>query len=271
MIRLLALLALLGPGVAQAQNTTFPPELLSTTRREQGDSIRICVDRHAPGGAFDREVALALGEALLLEVVFHPAPTGFPLNGSGYLEELQIVMSRNCDMLMGISVQANSPFPDWVTVTRPYASVPFVLAVTDPGFARLGDIPKDRLIGTALGSKGEQVFLTWQQQQPEADRWGRLPYANSQLMLQRLRDGRLAGMILWQPALLGLLANDPGADLRAIGFDPVPMTDVRVGALVSNRDTFLRSQVDEAFAALIEDGTIAAIMERMGIAGQPGG
>lgn len=258
--------------IAAPAAAQIPPELLNNTRRELGDTVRVCVDDHSPGGALDRRIALALGEALLLEVKFHPAPTGFPLNGAGYLEELQIVMSRDCDMLMGISVQANSPFPDWVTVTRPYATVPFVLMVTDPAFRTLDDIPRDRLIGTALGSKGEQVFLTWQQQQPEARRWGRLPYANSKLMLTRLRDGRLAGMILWQPAYLRLMAEDKegGPALHSADFAPVPMTDVRVGALVSNRDSFLRNMVDEAIDGLVADGTIAAIMTEMGIAGHPG-
>lgn len=258
---------------AAAQDGEVPPQLLNTTRRQQGDVLKVCTDAYSPGGAFDAEVAKAIADALFLTVEFHPTPTGFPLNGGGFLAEVQVALNNTCDLMMGMAVQTTSPFPDWATVTRPYASISFVAAVIDPAFTKLGDIPKDRLIGTAVGSKAEQVFLTWLGQQPEDQRWNRLPYADPHLMLKRLRDGRIGGMMLYQPAFLQLMREDKegGAMPRSVPFDPVPMQDVRVGGIVNTRDTFLRSQVDEAIDALVADGTIAAIMERMEIIGTPGG
>lgn len=260
------------PIVATAQVGPVPPQLLDQSRPLQGNMIRACVDESSAGGALDRAVAQAIGDALFLEVKFVPALRGFPINGEGYLQELQVHLNNDCDLFMGIAVQPNSPFPDWALVTRAYARIPFVLATTELGFERLADIPRDRMIGTALASLGEQVFITTMMQRPENQRWKRLPYADFELMLKRMREGRLAAMLLWQPALAQLLADDPEADsIRLIATDPVPTADVRVGALINVRNNYLRSQVDAAIAELVADGTIDQIMEDLGLVGTAGG
>lgn len=259
------------PSLAFAQTGTLPPQLLDHSLRLQGDDIRACVDDFSPGGAIDRAVAQAIGDALLLNVVFVPALRGFPLDGDGYLAELQVHLNNDCDLFMGISVQPNSPFPDWALVTRPYARIPFVLAVTNPTYNKLADIPKGLFIGTALASLGERVFLTTMQQLPNEQRWKRLPYADFSLMLTRLREGKLAGMLLWQPALVKLLADDPDRNsIRVISIDPLPRVDVLVGALVPVRNSYLRNQVDAAIATLVENGTIGQILADQGIAGAGG-
>lgn len=249
-----------------------PPIYLDNIRRQQGDAIRACVDDAAVGAPFDRAVAQAIGDALLLEVRFDRAPGGFPVNGGGYFEELQIRMNKFCDVVMGMSLQAGNPYPDWVTATRAYVTEPFVLAVIDPVYDSLKDIPYDRLIGTALGSSGEWAFISTMQQRRESERWRRLPYADPELMLQRLQDGRLAGMVLWQPSLARLLRDrSDSPPIRVIAPAPVPVASVRVGGLVSSRDSFLRSQIDAAIEELVANGTIAALMTDFGYTGQPGG
>jgi hypothetical protein len=260
------------PMVAMAQTGPVPPQLLDKSRSLQGNMIRACVDDASAGGQLDRAIAQAIGDALFLEVKFVPALRGFPINGEGYLAEMQVHLNNDCDLLMGIAVQPNSPFPDWALVTRPYARIPFVLATTEPDFERLADIPKDRFIGTAVASLGELVFITTMTQRPEDQRWRRLPYADFKLMLQRMREGRLAAMLLWQPALAQLLADDPEAEtVRLIATDPVPLAEVRVGALINVRNDYLRSQVDAAIAELVEDGTIDQILEDLGLEGTAGG
>lgn len=259
------------PNLALGQGFGVPEELLENTRPVQGDAMTVCIDPLSIGAPFDRDVSQAIADALFLTPTFADAPSGFPLDALGYFDELQIAMTNTCDMLAGISLQPNSPFPEWATVTRPYAQIPFVLAVTDPSYGSLADIPRDRFLGTALGSQGELQLLTYLSQLPQAQQWRRLPYADPDLMLQRLLDGRLAGILIWQPALMKITAGDPAAmGIRIIPTDPVPPADVAVGALVSNRDTFLRSQIDDAIGALVADGTIAAIMEQHGITGTPG-
>lgn len=267
---LLALVFALNCVPARGQDA--PQMYLDNTRKIQGDKIRVCVDDAAVGAPFDRAVAEEIGKALFLDVTFDQSPGGFPISGGGFLEELQIRMNKNCDLVMGMSLQTGNLYPDWVSPTRVYATVPYVLAVLDPRYETLADIPKEHFIGTALGSSGEWAFITAMGQRPEGQRWKRLPYADKSLMLRRLRDGQLSGMLLWQPMLQQLLAEEPGGgDVKIIAPDPIQVATVRVGGLVSSRDSFLRNQIDSAIDALIQDETIAALMDEFGFAGMPGG
>ena len=270
-ILLAGLLALSGVSGAFAQAGGLPQELQKNTRRLQGDQITFCLDERSVGAPFDHRVGVAIASALLLNAKFTRAPGGFGLDAQGYLDELQIVMANECDVLLGVSLQPNFPYPEWASPTRAYAQVPFVLAVTDPSYNSLADIPKTRKLGTALGSIGEYAFITYNQQLPEAERWKRLPYADPKLMVQRLKDGTLGGIILWGPSLSRAVGGDPAsAGLRVIDTSPVAQSFVLVGALVSSRDAFLRSQVDDAIGSLIADGTMQSLLDEFGYNGKPG-
>jgi len=268
---LAALLALSTATGALAQAGGLPEQLQHNTRRLQGDQITFCIDEQSVGAPFDHRVGEAIASALLLKAKFTRAPSGFGFDAQGYLDELQIVMANECDVLLGVSLQPNFPYPEWATPTRAYAQVPFVLAVTDPGYTRLSDIPKDKTIGTALGSIGEYAFITYNQQLPEDQRWRRLPYADAKLMVQRLKDGSLGGIILWGPSLSRAVGGNPAdAGLRIIDTSPVPQSFVLVGGLVSSRDAFLRSQIDQAIGSLIDDGTMQSLLDEFGYQGKPG-
>lgn len=249
-----------------AHGQMLPQQLLKQERPVQGNTIRACVDDHSAGGALDRAIAQAIGDSLFLQVEYVEALRGFPLDGDGYLAELQIQLNNDCDLFMGVAVQPNSPFPEWAAITRPYAQIPFVLAVTDPGYGQLSDIPFGAVIGTALAGLGERVFVTTMMQRPPEQRWKRLPYADVNLMLTRLREGKLAGMLLWQPALAQLQKTDADAgELRVISLDPVPAAIVQVGALVSSSNTYLRHTIDTAIAELDADGTLVQIVQDLGL------
>lgn len=250
------------------QAQLLPQQLQTQEREVQGNKIRACVDDYSAGGKLDRAIAQAIGDALFLEVEYKEALRGFPLDGDGYLAELQIQLNNDCDLFMGVVVQPNMPFPDWASITRPYAEVPFVLVTDKPDYNSLADIPYGLTIGTSLASLGERVFATSVAQRPQDQRWKRLPYADFELMTLRMREDKLAAMLLWQPSLLQLAETDPSvADLRIISLDPVPQAVVPVGALVSTRNTFLRTQVDNAIAELTADGTIDQIMADLGVMG----
>lgn len=250
------------------QAQLLPQQLQTQEREVQGNKIRACVDDYSAGGKLDRAIAQAIGDALFLEVEYKEALRGFPLDGDGYLAELQIQLNNDCDLFMGVVVQPNMPFPDWASITRPYAEVPFVLVTDKPDYNSLADIPYGLTIGTSLASLGERVFATSVAQRPQDQRWKRLPYADFELMTLRMREDKLAAMLLWQPSLLQLAETDPSvADLRIISLDPVPQAVVPVGALVSTRNTFLRTQVDNAIAELTADGTIDQIMADLGVKG----
>lgn len=271
----LALLCLLaaGPsGPAFAQDAVeIPGELLPAIRPMQGDRLRVCLDRTSAGAALDVAVARALGEALFMEVEIRPGLANFPLTGGGYLTELGILMNNSCDLMMGMSAQPEPAYAEFAAQTRAYARVPFVLAVADADLSQLGDLPHDRMIGTALGSRAEMGYILWAGARDKADGWVRLPYADAALMVRRVRDGTLGGAIIWQPALTRALAledgsaGDPAVAVRAVSLAPAPEVVVEVAAIVSRKDSYLRAQVDEAIDALSADGTLDAIMDELGI------
>ena len=264
-------LTLLSTTTAFAQTSTVPPEELSNTRRLAGDSINVCFDRTSLGRPFDEAVAHAIGDALFLQINVVEGFGGFPLNGDGFMDELTLAMNNTCDVFMGVTVSANSPFSEAFALTRPYATIPFVLVVSDPQWQTIGDIPKDRPLGTAMASMGEMNYITWARQQPEGESWVRYPYPDPNKMATRVLDGTIAGMILWQPTLARLRAERTDVDaLRVIDQSPVPPATVSVGALVSSRNGFLRSQMDEAIDALVADGTIASLMTEFGYEGTAG-
>ena len=265
-------LLLLSTGATMAQTSGIPPEELTNTRRQAGDTINVCFDRTSLGRQFDEAVARALGDALFLDIKVIEGFGGFPLNGDGFMDELTLAMNNDCDMFMGVSVSENSPVSDAFSITRPYATIPFVLAVKNPDWQSLGDIPKDQRLGTAMASMGEMNYITWAQQRAKPERWVRLPYADPELMATRVLDGTIAGMILWQPVLARLQKDRPEAtELRVIANAPIPESETRVGALVSSRNSFLRSQIDQAIDALVADGTIDGLLKQFGYDGRAGG
>jgi ABC-type amino acid transport substrate-binding protein len=269
-LAILGVATFLSTAAALAQGGV-PSELFNNTRRQAGDTIKACFDRTSLGRPFDQAVAEAIGDALFLDVTTIEGFGGFPVNGDGFLDELALAMNNTCDIFMGVSVTSGNQISDAFSVTRPYATIPFVVAVANPDWQSLADIPKDQRLGTALASLGELNYINWQQQQPEAARWRRLPYADPNLMATRVLDGTLAGMILWQPVLARLKGERADASiLHVVDSNPVPPTEVRVGALVSSRNNFLRSQVDQAIDALTADGTIDRLMAENGFEGRAG-
>lgn len=270
--------ALVGLGVlvgalpigAIAQTHGVPPSLLNNIRRLDGDRLQVCLDTSGRTMQFDKAIAGLIAEALFLEADFHEGFGGYPTSGDGFLDELQIAMTNSCDIMMGMTVQASSPFPEWATLTRPYVSLPYVTIVRDD-HATLGDIGLDRPLGTALGSMGERVFITWNQQRPRDARYTRFPYADMELMATRVLDGSIAGGVIWAPAWARLQETFPPArDLKAIPMTPIPDTVTRIGVLLKTRDSYLRSQIDQTIDALVADGSIQALMDEFGYEGTPG-
>jgi polar amino acid transport system substrate-binding protein len=267
----LSLAVAVGPAVAQ---NTVPPELLNNNRTSLGDTLRFCVDDFAPAADFNKAVSQAIADSLLVKATFSPGPSGFALDGQGYMDELQLIMSTSCDAFAGISIEPDSGisiYPEWATVTRAYATVPFVFVVKDPAYTKLGDIPGGKKIGSTMGSVAQGQLVTYIGQQPQSQQWLNLPYADPKLMLKRLEDGTIDGMAIWQPVLNQITDGDPAKlGLKIVPMDPVQPAAASVGYLVQASDSYLRSQLDTAIGSLISDGTIAKIMQQFNYQGTPG-
>lgn len=264
-------LAAMIAGAADAQSFGVPPARLENTRRLDGDVLQVCIDVSGKAHEFDMAVAQAIADALFLKAEFHEGFGGYPTSGEGFLDELQVALTNTCDVMMGMTVQENSPFPEWATLSRPYVSLPYVMVVKDAAYKKLGDIPVTKKLGTALSSMGERVFITWNQQQPKDKRYVRFPYADMALMVKRIDDGSIAGGLMWQPVFARERKDNPLATgLTAIPMTPVPETVTRVGVLMKARDSYLRTQIDQAIDALVADGSIQKIMDDFGYEGTPG-
>ena len=67
--------------------------------------------------------------------------------------------------------------------------------------------------------------------------------------------------LVWESSFLTLQKEDPAyRDFHIIAPAPLPSTLLGVGGVILKQNTFLRSAVDQAIAALANDGTIKAIL-----------
>lgn len=270
----LAALILFGTVFAQANfNPPDPPsEFLDRSRRLEGDRIRICVAEDSLLAPLSREVAHALGSALLLDVTVVDVPT---LTGRPILDhrvaysqtELFTVLTNDCEAFAGFTL-STSGMADWLTITRPYLNTGWAFATTDPDIRSLGDLPAGARVGTRIGANVDIRFVDMNLGRTEAQRWRRVPYPNNQLLLDRLREGELDAILLWEPALMVGLDGDPAAAGVYVGaMSPLTADDQSFGLILFQRDAFLRTALDDAIALIAEDGTLRAIFDAVGVPG----
>lgn len=259
------------PASAQDQIPFVPEDRLERSRRLQEDRIVFCLVTGAPTSAFDRAVAEALAESLLLEAEFYEIPPDFPVYESvDFLYTLYLLLSNNCNAFIGMNL-APEAYPSWLTFTRTYARIPFVFAVTDESYAALRDVPRDLPLGVSMMSRADMGLIRYLQTLPAGNRWQRYPYADPSLMLTRLLDGTIAGAFFWAPDLSSLLeGNEEAGRVHTIPTDPLPDTRAQLGIAMLSQDTYLRTTLDQAIVATIEDGTVQTLLESHGLSGTPG-
>lgn len=257
---------------ALAQEPLVPAELLKPRRRLQGNQITFCVNGAATLYAFDRAVGRSLAETLLLEPRFvELSYTGYGLLDDGdLLSNLFVDLTNHCDGFIGFNL-ASGVYPDWLSFSRSYARIPYVLAVTNPEYQSLGQIPRGKAVGSGLGTSADAHFGAYVRELPEGQSWQRIPYGDFALMLRRLKEGKLEGALIWPPVLYRLSGGDPerqGFYVRAT--DPLKSVDVQLAIAIRAKDTSLRAMLDKAVATIIEDGTVARLLKEQNIMGSPG-
>ncbi|MCC6984217.1 MAG: transporter substrate-binding domain-containing protein [Bauldia sp.] len=262
------------PAMAQLMDdVTVPNEWLQNWRRTEGDQIAFCVAHGSDTAAFEQAVGEELAAALLLKPVFVESQSGFSIDGMGYLDAVLLSLTNECDVMLGMALVTGGGYPDWLTVTRPYAGVPFLVTTTqNAAYRSLGDVPPGRTIGTQIVSAGDTMLYAYVSQLPPSEQWRRLPYGDSGRLVERLRDGTLDAIIIYEPALMTVTEGDPAAaGLQVIAAEPLRDLEVPIGAVLLSRNIFLRTQLDSAIASLVADGTIARLMAEHGLGGTPGG
>jgi polar amino acid transport system substrate-binding protein len=239
----------------------FAPGQWNIGRRLDESQFRYCVDPRDPDWEVDGAIADAIAQGLLLE------PKRYVVDNQIVVEDitkLYAILLEHCDAYMGFKLIPEG-YPDWVTLSRSYYETQYVFVTADPDIHALADLAPGRPIGATMGTMAHIRLVSYLMALPAEKRWPTYPMGTNDLALESLLNGRVDVALVWAPSLWAKQRVDPAyADLHRLDPNPLPPTSLGVGALMLSKETFLRTAVDEAIAALIQDGTIASILETYG-------
>jgi polar amino acid transport system substrate-binding protein len=254
---LTALLLMCGSLGGSSAQPPYVPDDWKFGKRQEANTLHYCVDARDPDFPVARKIGEAIAAALLLQPKEHVM--GENLVGED-LDNLYRVFLETCDLYLGFKLIPDA-YPEWVTVTRPYYRVSYVIVVSDPGWKSLADMPRSQPIGATIGTTADIRLIQYLQSLPPRDRWDRFPMSSDETALRAVLRGTTSAALVWAPALWALQASDEAfAKLRAIAPAPLPVSTADVGAAMLSTEKFLRSNVDRAISALSADGTISAIL-----------
>jgi polar amino acid transport system substrate-binding protein len=254
-----AALVSFGVGLAHAQETPYVPEEWKYGRHQTGSTLQYCLDVRDPDLPVARKIGQAIAGALLLE----PKPHELGQESIGDdLDNLYRVFLETCDVYLGFKLIPDA-YPQWLGVTRPYYRTSYVTATAGTQWNALADMPRAQAIGATIGTSADIRLIQYLQSLPADSQWSRFPMGSDELALRALVRGSVGAVLVWGPSFWALRQSDPAAfgRLRIIASRPLPDSAVDVGATLLSRETFLRSNIDQAIAALTADGTIQSILD----------
>jgi polar amino acid transport system substrate-binding protein len=242
---------------ASAQDTPYVPDEWKYGRRQAGSTLQYCLDTRDPDLTIARKIGQAIAQALLLE----GKPRELGQNSVGEdLDNLYRVFLESCDVYLGFKLIPDA-YPQWLAVTRPYYRTSYVLVTANTQWNSLADMPRTQAIGTTIGTSAD-IRLIQYLQAMTGERWNRFPMGTDELALGALARNTVGAALVWGPSFWALRQSDPAlAKLRIIAPRPLPDSPIDVGATLLSRETFLRSNIDQAIASLTADGTIQSILD----------
>ncbi len=248
----------LGGSIASAQETPYVPDEWKFGRRQAGSSLQYCLDIRDPDLPIARKIGQAIAQTLLLE----PKPRELGQNSVGEdLDNLYRVFLESCDVFLGFKLIPDA-YPQWLAVTRPYYRTSYVLVTANTQWNSLADLPHTQAIGATIGTSADIRLIQYLQSLPAGSQWSRFPMGSDELALRALLRDSIGVALVWGPSFWAMRQSDPAlAKLRIISTRPVPDSSVDVGATLLARETFLRSNIDQAIKSLTADGTIQSILD----------
>jgi len=257
-----AALAPLHPLLAQEPeffDVPYAKEQWNYGRRLDESQLRFCVDGQDP----DWEISAEIGQALALALLLEPVP--HVVRRETVIEDITVIyetMLKHCDVFLGFKLIPEG-YQDWLTLTRPYYAARYDFVTLDPALRSLGDLARDRPIGAKMGTMAFLSLVFYRGTVPAAERWPLFPMGSNEQTIDALAGGRVDVGLIWAPTLwAGQRAGSVPATLRRIDPAPLAPASIPVGAVLLSDETFLRTALDEAIAALTADGTIAEILAR---------
>jgi polar amino acid transport system substrate-binding protein len=243
---------------ALAQETPFVPDEWKYGRRQAGSTLQYCLDTRDPDLPIARKIGLAIAQALLLEPMPHEMGQG---TVGEDIDNLYRVFLESCDVYLGFKLIPDG-YPQWLAVTRAYYRTSYILVTANRQWNSLADMPLTQTIGATIGTAADIRLIQYLQALPADSRWSRFPMGSDELALRALLRDTVAVALVWGPSFWALRQSDPAfAGLRIISSKPLADSAVDVGATLLSRESFLRSNVDQAIASLTADGTIQSILD----------
>jgi polar amino acid transport system substrate-binding protein len=230
-------------------------------RRLDESQLRYCIDQRDPDWEVAGSIADAIAQGLLLEPQRYVVDKEFIAED---ITKVYAVMLEHCDVHMGFKLIPGG-YSNWATLTRAYYETQYVFVTADPDIEALADLAPTRPIGATMGTSAHIRLVSYLAALPREDRWPTYPMGTNELALESLLNGTVDVALVWAPHLWAMQRDDPAyAGLRVIAPTPLPPTTLGVGALMLSNETFLRTAIDAAIAALSQDGTIGGILEEYG-------
>jgi len=244
-----------GPAPAQPP---FVPDDWKFGKRQEPNTLHYCVDARDPDFPVARKIGAAIASALLLQPKEHVLGENLVTED---LDNLYRVFLETCDIYLGFKLIPDA-YPDWLTVSRPYYRVTYVLAVTNPDWKSLADMPRSQAIGATIGTSADLRLIQYLQALPANQRWSRFPMASDEAALRAVLRGTAGAALVWAPGLWALQAREQEfSKLRLIAPTPLPVSTADVGAALLSNEPFMRSAVDQAIVSLTADGTMEALLK----------
>jgi polar amino acid transport system substrate-binding protein len=268
------LLALAAAGPASAQLMEQTEAEIEAWRLAEGNVIRFCQFESNLTNDFDRAIGEAIAERLLVDSEFIMLTAGYGVDGGDLETDVFKALHNSCEVMLGFLAAPDLYAPEFA-ITRPYVNYEYVLAVRDPAYAELNDVPAGLRLGTLLATDGDMALAQEIASRPEGQRWQRLPFGDAASMIERLLDGTIEGALVFGPIYASLLESreDLASGVRLL---PVPAHLARtsnIGGLMLVESSYLRLEIDQAIDSMVEDGTIARLLTEHGygsIAARPG-
>ena len=260
----LATCAAAAPASAQVSESV-DSSLLENWRLSTGNIIRFCQYEAAPTFEFDRALAEAMAQRLLVGSEFEGLGASYGIGGEYAAEDLFISLTNRGDVVMGMGLAANL-YPVEFTATRSYVGFPYVLVVDDEDIEALREIPSDQRVGALVGSFGFRALVRYIATMPEDRQWQALPYGSTELMITRLLDDTIGGMVVYGPSFLQHRHQAPRqAELYVRPLPAEMAANVEIGAVMLSRNAYLRTLLDQAITDMVADGTIQQLLVETGL------
>jgi polar amino acid transport system substrate-binding protein len=266
----LCLSAIPATGFAQS-STPFVVDEWRFGTRESNATLSYCIDARDPDWPVAQEIAAAVAAALLLqpkEYLVGDDPKTADMSGED-MDDTYRLLIQHCDVAFGFKLVPDA-YPAWLTITRPYYRAAYVYVATDPNWKSLADMPVTRPIGATIGTSADMRLTQYILAVPAGQRWDKYPMASDEAALRAVTTGGIGAALVWAPALWALRKKEPAfVQLHDIRPTPLPVSTADVGAILLSKQSFLRSNIDQAIASLTKDGTIAGILKQAGFPGTP--